>query len=160
MVSDLQAMDAHPRTPDNLEVIRRWEKVRAEKWLTREQKMALRDLEQEHILLVDEREQFALVPCAQIEKVAGADVPARAFVFDYRERTWVAYWHTRGQAELQIALPSKQIALMKDLGKPLPLKVSADQTTLPLGERRFVQLHDVTHEEAIRAFQNARILQS
>ena len=49
---------------------------------------------------------------------------------------------------------------MKDLGKPLPLKVSADQTTLPLGERRFVQLHNVTREEAIKAFQNAKIIQS
>jgi hypothetical protein len=29
--SNLQAMDAHPRTPDNLEVIRRWEEVRAQK---------------------------------------------------------------------------------------------------------------------------------
>lgn len=156
--SDLQAMDAHPRTPDNLEVVRRWEEVRARKWLTHEQKIALRNLEQEHILLVDERGQFALVPCDQIEKVAGTATPARAFAFEYQGNTWVTYWHTSSDALLQIPLPSKQIALMKDIGKPLPIKTSARQTKLPLGERRYVQFHNVTYQEVVTAFQNATIL--
>jgi hypothetical protein len=156
--SDLQAMDEHPRTPDNLEVIRRWEQVRARKWLTQEQKMALRNLEQEHLLLVNERGEFVLVPCAPIEQVAGADGRVRAFVFEYRASTWVAYWHTRGEAVLEMALPPKQIAVMKDLGNPLPLKTSGKQTKLPLGERRFAQFHSATRQEAIAAFQNATIL--
>jgi hypothetical protein len=59
---------------------------------------------------------------------------------------------------LQIALPAKQIALMKNIGKPLPVKASGKQTKLPLGERRFVQLHNVTRQQAIAAFQNATIL--
>lgn len=160
---DLQAMDAHPRTPDNLEVIRRWEEVRAQKWLTQEQKISLRNLEQEHILLVDERrqderEQFVLVTCTQIEKVAGADAPGRAFLFEYQGSTWVTYWHTSGEAALEIALSAKQITLMKDLGKPLPLKADGRRTKLPLGERRFVELRDITRQEAISAFQNATIL--
>jgi hypothetical protein len=155
--SDLQAMDAHPRTPDNLEVIRRWEDARAQKWLTQEQKMALRNLEQEHILLVDERGQFVLVPCIQIEKVAGTDTPARAFVFEYQASTWATYWHTAGEGVLQVALPSKQIVVMKDLGKLLPVEASGKHTKLPLGERRFVQFHNVTRQEAITVFQNATI---
>lgn len=156
--SDLEAMDAHPRTPDNLEVIRRWEEARAQKWLTREQKLALRNLEQEHILLLDERGQFALVPCAQIEKVAGADGPGRAFLFDYQGSTWVAYWHTSGEATLEIALPSKQVTLMKDLGKPVPLKAAGNRARLPLGERRFVQFHNIMRQETIHVFQSATIL--
>ena len=158
MQGNLEAMDAHPRTPDNLEVIRRWEKVRAQKWLTQKQKASLRNLEQEHILLVDERGRFALVACTQSERVAGADVPGRAFVFEYQGSTWVTYWHTSGEATLRIALPEKQITLMKDLGKPLPVKAEGGQTKLPLGERRFVRLRGVTREEAISAFQNATIL--
>lgn len=158
MQGNLQAMDSHPRTPDNLEVIRRWEKVRAQKWLTQEQKASLRNLEQEHTLLVDERGRFALAVCTQIERVAGADVPGRAFLFEYQGNTWVTYWHTSGEATLQIALPEKQITLMKSLGKPLPVKAEGGRTKLPLGERRFVQLRDVTREEAISVFQNATIL--
>jgi hypothetical protein len=156
--SDLQAMDVHPRTPDNLEVIRRWEEVRAQKWLTQEQKISLRVLEQEHILLLDERGQFALVACTQIEKVAGADAPGRAFLFEYEGSTWVTYWHTSGEATLQIALPAKQMTLMRQLGKPLPVKAEGSRTKLPLGERRFVRLRDVTHQEAVSAFRNAVIL--
>jgi len=158
MRSDLEAMDAHPRTPDNLEVIRRWEEVRAQKWLTEEQKKSLRNLEQEHILLVDEQGKFALAPCWQIEKVAGADVPARAFLFEYQNSTWVTYWHTSGEATLQIDLPAKQMTLMKDLGKPLSIKASGKQTKLPLGERRFLQLRGVARREATATFQNATIL--
>jgi hypothetical protein len=158
MQGNLEAMDAHPRTPDNLEVIRRWEKVRAQKWLTQKQKASLRNLEQEHILLINEQGQFALVTCTQIEKVAGTDAPGRAFLFAYQGSTWIAYWHTSGEAALQIALPGKQITLMKDLGKPLPVKAEGNWTKLPLGERRFVRLRGVTREEAISAFQNATIL--
>lgn len=156
--SDLEAMDKHPRTPDNLEVIRRWEEVRAQRWLTREQKMALRNLEQEHLLLVNEQGEFVLVPCVQIEQVAGVDTPVRAFVFEYKENTWVTYWHTRGEAVLRIALPSKEITVMRDLGKPLPLKTSGKQTKLPLDQRRFVRFRRATRQEAITAFQNATIL--
>jgi hypothetical protein len=156
--SDLQAMDAHPRTPDNLEVIRRWEEAREQKWLTEEQKRSLRNLAQEHILLVDQRGQFVLAPCVQIERVAQADAPGRAFLFEYQSSMWVAYWHTSGEATLQIALQAKQMTLMRELGKILPVKAAGKQTKLPLGERRFVQLHNVTRQEAIAAFQNATIL--
>lgn len=157
MQSDLQAMDAHPRTSDNLEVIRRWEEVRAQKWLTQEQKLSLRNLEQEHLLLIDQSGKFVLLPCAQIEKVAGADAPGRAFLFDYQGDTWVVYWHTSGDAMLQIALPSTQLTLMRDLGKPLPIK-AGKRTVLPIGERKFVRLHNITRQEAITAFQDATIL--
>lgn len=34
--ADLEKLELHPRTPDNLEVIRRWEDVRARNWLTDE----------------------------------------------------------------------------------------------------------------------------
>jgi hypothetical protein len=158
MQCDLQAMDRHPRTPDNLEVIRRWEEVRAKNWLTEEQKVALRNLDQEHLLLIDERGQFVLVPSMQIEKVAGTDAWGRAFLFDYQSGTWVAYWHTSGAATLRIPVPAKQITLMRELGKPLPVKGSGNQTELPIGERRFVRLHNLTRQEAVVGFQNATIL--
>jgi len=155
--SDLRAMDAHPRTPDNLEVIRRWEEVRAQKWLTQEQKLALRHLEQEHILLLDERGQFTLAPCTQIEKVAGSDVPGRAFHFDFQGDTWVTYWHTWGEGMLEIALSPKRFTLMRDLGKPMAVKPMGKRTKLPLGERRFVRLHNLSRQEAVDIFQNATI---
>ena len=38
-----ETLAKHPRTPDNFEVFRRWEEVRARKWLNEEQKHMLRN---------------------------------------------------------------------------------------------------------------------
>ena len=158
LVGDLDAMDAHPRTLDNLEVIRRWEEVRARKWLTPAQKMSLRNLDQEHTLLVKASGEFVLAPCIQIEKVAGSTAPARAFLFEYDSSIWVTYWHSSGEAELKLSLSAKQITLMRELGRPLAVKAVGGNVILPLGERRYVNLHNLTRSEAIAAFQNAAIL--
>lgn len=158
LVGDLQAMDAHPRTPDNLEVIRRWEEVRVRKWLTAEQKASLRDLEQEHTLLVDEHGEFALVPCVQIEKVAGISSPGRAFFFEYRGSSWAAYWHTSGEGILQMPLSAKQVTIMKELNRPLTIKAAGKQVKLPLGEKRYLKFSNLTRQEVIAAFANATII--
>ena len=155
----LSALEAHPRTADNLEVIRRWEEVRDRDWLTQEQKMALRNLEQEHTLLVDERGEFMLVPWDQIEGVAGAKVPARAFVFERNRKVYVAYWHTSGEAFLELALEARQLTLMKEFGKPIEAKENAKMAKLPLGDLRYIEFHHLTRQEAITAFQKARITQ-
>jgi hypothetical protein len=155
---NLEAMDAHPRTPDNFEVIRRWEDVRASKWLAPEQKAALRDLDREHTLLIDERGEFVLVPCAQIENVAGVAVPGRAFVFEYSGSVWAAFWHTSGEGFLQMSLPARQVTLMRELGKPLAIPRAGSQVKLPLGEKRYLQCDNLTREEVIAAFQSAVLL--
>ncbi|MGA3129866.1 MAG: hypothetical protein ABSD59_03630 [Terracidiphilus sp.] len=155
--SNLQAMDAHPRTPDNLEVIRRWEEVRASKWLTSEQKAALRNLEQEHTLLVDEHGNFVLVSCAQVEKIAGAEAPGRAFVFEYQGSVWAAYWHTSGEGFLHMSLPAKQLTLMKTLGAPLAIQTSGSRVKLPLGEKRYLSFGSLTRQDVIAAFASATL---
>jgi hypothetical protein len=158
LVSDLEAMDAHPRTLDNLEVVRRWEEVRARRWLTLEQKISLRNLEQEHTLLMDERGEFVLVPCVQIERVAGGAAHGRAFLFEHEDSVWATYWHTSGEGVLQISLSAKQLTLMKELGRPLTVKTAGRQVKLPLGERRYLKFHNLTRREVIAAFEGATIL--
>ena len=64
-----------------MEVLRRWEEVRARHWLTDEQKEMLKDLKQEHILLVNEKNEFELVPYDQIMNVADGSREVRAFTF-------------------------------------------------------------------------------
>lgn len=156
---NLEAMDAHPRTPDNLEVIRRWEEVRALNWLTPKQKAALRNLEQEYTLLVDEHGKFALVPCVQIENVAGATAPGRAYLFEYRSSVWATYWHTSGEGFLRISLPARQVALMKDIGRaPLAIHRAGSQLELPLGEKRYLRFDNLTRQEVIAAFQGSTLV--
>jgi hypothetical protein len=158
LVSDLAAMDAHPRTADNLEVIRRWEDVRARDWLTQEQKISLRDLEQEHMLLLNERAEFELVRCVQIDNVAGNATPGRAFLFERKGNVWVTYWHTSGEGFVELSLRARQMTLMRRLGEPVAIRETSNKVKLPLGERRYLEFNKLTRQEVISVFQNAKIL--
>ena len=158
LVSDLNAMDRHPRTPDNCEVLRRWEEIREKRWLTPEQKASLRNLNQEHTALIDERGNFVLVPCTQIERVGGENSPGRAFAFEYENSTWVSYWHTSGRGTLRLPLPASYLTVMRELGKPVAIKNSGKQALLPLDERRYIRFRNVPRAEIVAAFGNATIL--
>jgi hypothetical protein len=159
-VGQLPALEAHPRTPDNLEVLRRWEDVRVNSWLTADQKEALRNLEQEHTLLVNEQRNFELVSCEQISKVAGADKPGRAFVFERHGITYVVFWHASGGGKIEVPLGDEQVRLMKNLGKPMNFKGGKKSVTLPLGPKMYLECRGVSRQTAVAAFQNARILES
>jgi hypothetical protein len=160
LIGDLSALEAHPRTPDNLEVLRKWEDVRATNWLTAEQKKALRNLNQEHTLLVNEQGNFELQPCQHIEKVAGADKPGRAFVFERNGATYVVFWHTCGKGMIEIPLGEKHVQLMKELGKPVRFKGGTKSVTLPLAGKMYLECGGVSRQEALAAFQSARILET
>jgi hypothetical protein len=160
LFGDLPALEAHPRTADNLEVIRRWEDVRAQAWLTEDQKMSIRNVEQEHTLLIDENGKLVLLPYEQIHNVAGAAMPGRAFLFERNGNVWAVYWHTSGEGFLELPLAAKQVTLMKELGKPLAVKGDGNHTKLPLGDRRYLEFHGSTREQVTAAFQNAQIVTS
>jgi hypothetical protein len=51
----------------------------AENWLSETQKSQLRDLNQEHLLLIDEQGNYELSPYREIPNVAGGARSARAF---------------------------------------------------------------------------------
>jgi hypothetical protein len=158
LVGDLPQLEAHPRTPDNLEVIRLWEEVRSRGWLTAAQKSQLRNLSQEHTLLVDERGNFELVPYSQIEKVAGSDGPARVFVFERNGRVYVVFWHTSGESTLELALDRRNTKLMKHLGKPIDINAGGRGIRVPLSERRSLECGGVSRETVIAVFQKAKLL--
>lgn len=158
LVGDLPALEAHPRTPDNLEVIKRWEDVRAEEWLNPDQKRTLKDLSQEHTLLINERGDFELVPYEQIQNVGESDRPGRAFVFDRAGVTFVVFWHTSGEGEIEVPLRGNRMRLMRELGKPLKFESGKQSVRLPLSRKMYLECAGVSRQQAIAAFQNARII--
>jgi hypothetical protein len=108
LAARLSHMDKHPRTPDNLEVLKRWEDVRNSDYLTTERKRAIRDPEKEHILLLDKKGGFELHEYEQIEDAAGGSKQMRAFIFERKGRPVVVFWHPFGKARAVIkADPSK-----------------------------------------------------
>ncbi len=101
---DLESARRHPRLDDLMEVMRRWEDVRAKKWLTPEQKEMLNDPVREHHLYLNEAGGYELVEWKQIPVGGGRLVPGlRAFLFERGGKRVVAYWHTSGRARYVLA---------------------------------------------------------
>ena len=157
MVGWLDQLKNHPRTPDNLEVVRRWEEVRETDFLTMEQKESLRDDEQEHILLEDEEGNFELHPYEQILNIANGSNEVRAFIFNRNGKTWVVYWHISGEGNLELPVNPEEIKLFEELGKEIPLQANNESTAIPVGNRRYIQF-DLSHEEVVNLFSQAKIL--
>jgi hypothetical protein len=102
LVGRLEQLSAHPRTNDNLEVIRRWEDARLNGFFTNEQKKLLKNPHQEHILLLDEKGNFELQAYEQIHDVAGGKPAIRAFIFERQNKTYVVYWHVSSEGKIEL----------------------------------------------------------
>jgi hypothetical protein len=160
LMLNLHKLNAHPRTPDNLEVIRRWEEVRAQKWLTDEQKEMLQNPEQEHILLLNEQKEFELVPYNQIIDVADGSREVRAFIFERNKDLYVVYWHISGSKELKLPVKPEDVILLESIGQDISAQSDQDNTiSIPVGKRRYIKTGNLTKEELISAFKDAKIVE-
>lgn len=156
--SNLKLFSAHPRTPDNLEVLRRWEEVRAKHWLSTEQIKMLKDLHQEHILIINETGNFELIPYDQITVAAGGSRDVRAFVFNRNKELCVVYWHISGDKQLELPLKSNNFKLFREFGKEIPVQGNGSKTVVPAGERRYIVTDKLNREALIKAFGEAKII--
>ena len=137
VMTSIEKYNAHPRTADNLEVMRRWEEVRQSGWLTEGQKIELRKTEQEHILLINEQKEFELAPYRQI---TGDEPGVRAFVFERGGENWVVYWHTSGDGVMEIPLPADQIEVKDELwAEAIAIEGDGSVAKLPVGGRRYIR---------------------
>ncbi len=150
----------HPRTPDNFEVFRRWEEVRAKKWLTSEQKQLLRNPQQEYTLLLNEKNELELVPYDKVMNVANESRDVIAFTFERGKDLYAVYWHISGDKKLELPLKSKNLKLMESLGQEIPVLTyqNSDKTLLPVGKRRYIKTSNISRDELITAFKNAKII--
>jgi hypothetical protein len=157
--ANLKLLEAHPRTPDNMEVLRRWEEVRAKHWLSEEQKQMLKNLKQEHILLLNEKNEPELVPYDQIMNAAQGSREIRAFSFTRNNYQYVVYWHISGDGELELPINSRDFILMENPGKEIQVSHSdVGKTVVPVGGRRYIKTNKLTRDELVAAFVNARIV--
>jgi hypothetical protein len=159
-MADLETLTRNPRTPDNFEVFRRWEEVRAKKWLTSEQKQLLRNAQQEYTLLLNEKNELELVPYDKIMNVANESRDVIAFTFERGKNLYAVYWHISGDKKLELPLKSENITLMESLGQEIPPLSghNSDRTLLPVGKRRYIKTSNISRDELITAFKNAKII--
>ncbi len=145
VMTSLENYGAHPRTPDNLEVMRRWEEVRASGWLNDAQKEMLKVPGAEHILLIDEQGEFELVPSEQIPTAS----PIRAFVFERKGMRWACCWHESGEGEFRLPLQAG-FTVYDEIGQQ-PMPVSG---AIPIGKRRYISTN-ASRTELVEAFGKA-----
>ncbi len=156
--TNLDKFRKHPRMADIFEVMRRWEDVRAKNWLTKAQKEALKNLDQEHILLVNEKNEYELVPYNEIPNVAGGNV--RAFMFDRNGSRYVVYWHASGHAEIELPLKAADIDLRSEInGGKVPFNAGEGSVVIPADGRRYLKT-GLSREAIIRAFTAAKLRES
>lgn len=156
-IGNLVQLNNHPRTADNLEVIRRWEEVRANDLLTAEQKRELRESDQEHILLINENGNYELVPYLQLTNVAGGSREIRAFIFERESTTWVVYWHVSGEMDIMLPVNGKNIKVYEELGEIIPTEEIGAGVKLEVGNRSYAQF-DLSREKVVEIFSRAIIL--
>jgi len=156
-------MGQYPRMEDNMEVFRRWEDVRAKKWLTKKQKEMLKNTSEEHILLVNEVGKYELVPYKRIEKAAGGSALVSAFIFEREEKTYVVCWHTEDKGRLALPLNIEDFVYEEALGgecisvKEATLQGLERVSVIPLEGRRYFS-SSLPKEQVIRAFEKAVLL--
>lgn len=92
----------HPRIDDLMEVMRRWEDVRAKNWLTPAQKEALKSQTQEHHLYLNGNGEYELHEIEMLPSPVGAK-DARAFAFKRNGKSVLACWHMSGSGTMKIA---------------------------------------------------------
>lgn len=111
--TELEKFESNPRTPDILEVMRRWEDVRAKNWLTKEQKKMLRDPDTEYTLLINEEGEYELAAYYEI-KTKNTDISA--FSFERCAKSYVTCWHKTGEGTLTLPVSKDSIICKKALG--------------------------------------------
>jgi len=158
LVGELESLKNHPRTADNLEVIRRWEEVRANDILNEEEMESLKNEMQEHILLIDEKGDFELQPYEQIENVANGNKNIRAFIFNRNNKIWVVYWHTSGNGKVELSVDAKEILLFEELGKDISFQSGNGKVILPVDNRRYLEFN-LTKDQVLNLFAKAKLIE-
>ena len=150
-VADLALLRNNPRTADVLEVMRRWEDVRSKNWLTEEQKAALKDPRQEHILLINESGVYELVPYDPVPCGCGE---ISAYSFCRKDRNYIVFWHKTGEGSLRLRWAG-ECRLESEPGREdLTIGIDGQMRILPAAGRRYFS-STLSMDSLVDAFQNA-----
>ena len=156
MKASLDKFKTNPRTRDNLEVMRRWEDVRAKGLLTPEMKQQLRNAEQEHILLINEEKEYEMVSYERIVGAAGGDESLSAYVFERKGKSYVVCWHTTGSGVLSLPLRAEDVVYEAEIGGvKREMTSQVDYVLFMVDDRHYVS-SELPIEQLVDAFVNAR----
>lgn len=158
LMGKLDQLKAHPRTSDNMEVIRNWEEARIQNFFSQKQKEELKSPNQEHILMKSENGNFELIPYRQAN-IASHSADIRAFIFRKEGKTWVVYWHVRGEGALRLPVAATKIRMFEKPGKEAIIQQEAkNQSIVPVDNRRYL-VFDLPEKQAAEILSKAELFQ-
>jgi len=139
LMGKLDELKKHPRTEDNLEVIRSWEEARLTNFLSKEQKEMLQSPSQEHILLKNKMGKFELFPYEEIKEISERFPDVRAFIFERNGSSHIVYWHLRGDAKMELPIINSKFKLLDSIdGKKVSIKKNTKNIVIPVDKRRYL----------------------
>ncbi len=142
----------HPRINDILEVLRRWEDVRENGFLTDERKEMLKDTDTEFTLLINESGEYELVPYFEVK-----EMPENvwAFTFERRGKAYAVIWNNVTDSNLSVKLSGTFTYKDELAGNDVAYRTSGDSVILPISGKRYL-CTDMTVDELRAALANAK----
>lgn len=138
LLASLSQLQEHPRTADNLEVLRRWETARLSGFFTNAQRQAMRKPGYEVTLLHDRKGAMHLQAVKPVS-TKDSTLPLKIFLFEQDGKTLVQYWHLKGSEQFFLRLPAGSVKLYHELDEPaIPVVSFNDGIVLPAAERRIL----------------------
>lgn len=152
VMSNFEIFEKNPRANDLFEVLYRWEDVRKRNLLTDEQKNELKNTDKEHILLLNEKNDYELV---EYTKIKNDDEKISAFIFERAGKNYVVCWHTQGEGKLLIEINENDFVYEDEIGgSTVPVESVEGKTALPIAGRRYFSSL-LSKEQIVKAFETA-----
>ena len=154
MYGSLDIIENHPRAKDIFEMLRRWEYARKNNILTEEEKEMLKIPGNEHTLLINEKDEYELVPYYEVNGVGGESSEISAFVFERLGKAYAVMWHRSGEVDLSIPIRAEKYE--RELGKEqLPIAENGGNITVKVNDAAYL-CASVTLEDMKKALINSK----
>jgi hypothetical protein len=133
----IEALRTCPRGEDVLEVMRRWEDVRADNLLTDEHKALLRQPDKEFTLLINAKGEYELTEYAQV-KIGNGEAGLTAFVFERNGKACCTLWDDRGTSAVTLEALDGMTYTKEIETEPIGFESNGENATLTVAGKAYI----------------------
>ncbi len=134
----LEAIKEHKRIDDILEMLRRWELVRERGLLSQEERLALRNPEKEHTLILNKSGELELVEYKEARVSDGA-AGVRAYIFERGGYSYAVIWDDKDASTLIINAADVISYTREAETEDIPYTVSNSEAYLPVSGKAYIR---------------------
>ena len=153
----LEQIESHPRSEDILRTVCKWERARAEGFITDDVKERIQRIGREHTLLINENGNFELAEWEELSGAFSGEKRVSAFIIDRGNARCVVIWDNIGKCSIRI--PEMKALSYKDelFGDEIVIESESDALILHVSSKRYL-ITDASVDEVKRAFEKATVI--